>query len=69
MLTYAKLHKDDLVMIENSINYAMKLSPEFSTILLKDYLYIEKDYQKRLLRIPAFSKWLSSKGRLLDELN
>lgn len=69
MLTYAKIHKDDLDMIENSINYAMKLSPEFSTILLKDYLYIEKDYQKRLLRIPAFSKWLSSKGRLLDELN
>lgn len=69
MLTYAKIHKDDLYMIENSINYAMKLTPEFSTILLKDYLYIEKDYKNRLLRIPAFSKWLSSKGRLLDELN
>ena len=69
MLSYAKLHKDDLDLIENSINYAMRLSPEFSTILLKDYLYIEKDYQKKLLRIPAFSRWLSSKGRLLDELN
>ena len=69
MLTYAKVHKDDIDMIENSINYAMKLSPEFSTILLKDYLYIEKDYQKKLLRIPAFGRWLSSKGRLLDELN
>ena len=68
MLTYAKLHKDDMYMIENSINYAMRLSPEFSTILLKDYLYIEKDYQKKLLRIPAFSRWLSSKGKLLDEL-
>ena len=69
ILTYAKAHKDDLIMIENSINYAMRLSPEFSTILLKDYLYIEKDYQKKLLRIPAFSRWLSSKGKLLDEFN
>ena len=69
MLAYAKMHKDDLVMMENSISYAMRLSPEFSTILLRDYLYIDKDYQKKLLRIPAFSRWLSSKGRLLDELN
>ena len=69
MLTYAKLHRDDLTLIENSINFAMKLSPEFSTILLKDYLYIEKDYQRKLLRIPALSRWLSSKGKLLDELN
>lgn len=69
MLTYAKMHKDDMLAIENSINFAMKLSPEFSTILLKDYLYIEKDYQKKLLKIPTFSRWLSSKGKLLDELN
>ena len=69
MLTYAKMYKDDMIAMENSISYAMKLSPEFSTILLKDYLYIEKDYKKKLLKIPAFSRWLSSKGKLLDELN
>ena len=35
----------------------------------KKYYRSEKDYQKKLLRIPAFSRWLSSKGKLLDELN
>ena len=66
MTVYAREHKDDLVRIEHSIRYADRLPPDFGTVLLKDYTYIEKDYQKKLLTIPAFSKWLSSKGRLLN---
>ena len=66
MTVYAREHKDDLVRIEQSIRYADRLPPDFGTVLLKDYTYIEKDYQKKLLTIPAFSKWLSSKGRLLN---
>lgn len=69
MLTYARIYKDDMRKIENSITYAMKLTPEFSTILLKDYIYIEKDYIKKLLKSPVFNRWLASKGKLLDELN
>ena len=69
MVVYAKKHKDDLTKIENSIRYAMKLTPDYSTILLKDYMYLEKDYKKTLIRIPIFKRWLESKGRLLDELN
>ena len=66
----AEIEPEAIEYIAENVNTNIRdLEGEFSTILLKDYLYIEKDYQKRLLRIPAFSKWLSSKGRLLDELN
>ena len=66
MTIYASAHKDDLEQIANSIRFAEKLPPDFSTILLKDYLYIEDDYKKKLLSIPEFSSWLKSKGRLLN---
>jgi len=66
MVYYAKTHKDDIAKITNSIKYAMNLAPDFSLILLKDYLYIDKDYKLTLLRIPEYKKWLETKGRLLD---
>ncbi len=69
MLEYARIHKDELHLIENSISYATSLPPDFSVILLKDYLYLDKDYKQKLLRIPEYSKWLSKKGRLLDAAN
>ncbi len=66
MTAYAREHKDDIHRIANSIRYAQRLSPDFSTVLLKDYMYIEKDYRRKLLNIPAFSVWLNSKGKLLN---
>ena len=69
MIEYAKKHKDDLALIENSIDYGLRLSPDFSLVLLKDYMYIDKDYRKKLLRIPAYNNWLQTRGRLLDEAN
>ena len=69
MLCYARDHKDDLYRIANSINFALKLPPDYSTILLKDYMYIEKDYKKKLLRLSEFNRWLSRCGKLVDELN
>ena len=69
MVAYAKLHKDNMRKIENSIAYAMKLPPEYSTILLKDYIYLEDGYMNKLLKIPTFSRWLQTRGKLLDELN
>ena len=67
MVTYAKRNKDDMYSIERSINYAMKLPPDFSVVLLKDYMYIEKDYKNKLSKIPTYLKWLREKGRLLNE--
>lgn len=66
MTAYAKEHKKDMQAIANSIMYAEKLPPDYSAMLLKDYMYIEKGYKDKLLMIPAFSRWLSSKGRLLN---
>lgn len=66
MTTYAREHKNDIAKISNSILYASRMPPDFSTVLLKNYMYIEKGYKEKLMRIPAFSKWLSTKGSLLN---
>lgn len=65
MTVYAREHKDDIRRIANSVQYANCMPPDFSTVLFKDYMYIEKDFRAKLLNIPEFSQWLSSKGRLL----
>ena len=66
MTSYAREHKDSLEKIANSIVYAEKFPPDFSAMLLKDYLYIEKGYKEKLLKVPSFSRWLATKGRLLN---
>lgn len=66
MLAYAREHKTDFDRIANSIVYANKLPPDFSVMLLKDYMAIEKGYKEKLLRIPEFSRWLQSKGQFLN---
>lgn len=66
MTTYAREHRKDLARIANSIDYADKMPPDFSTILMKDYMYIEKDFKETLLKIPAFSKWLQTKGKYIN---
>jgi hypothetical protein len=66
MTSYAREHKSELTRIANSIDYANRLPADFSTVLMKDYMYIEKGFKETLLKIPEFSKWLSSKGKLLN---
>ena len=66
MTCYAREHKDDLGRIANSIRYADRMPPDFSAVLLKDYMYLEKDFKQTLMNIPEFTKWLQSKGRLMN---
>lgn len=66
MTSYARDHKNDLTCIANSIIYAERMPPDFSTVLMKDYMYIEKDYKNKLMSIPEFGRWLQTKGRLLN---
>ncbi len=66
MTAYAREHKDDLRAITNSIVYADKLPPDYSAMLMKDYMYLEKGYREKLMKIPEFVRWLQTKGRLLN---
>lgn len=66
MVAYAREHRNEMSRIANSIRYADRMPPDFSTVLLKDYMYLEKGYKERLLTIPEFAKWLRTKGRLLN---
>lgn len=66
MTAYARAHKEEIPRIANSVLYADRMPPDFSAMLMKDYMYIEKNYREKLLQIPAFSRWLSSRGRLIN---
>ena len=66
MTAYARAHKEELDLIANSIAYANRMPPDFSTVLLKDYMFLDKNYKNKLLSIPEFAKWLQTKGRLLN---
>ena len=66
MTAYAREHKTDLSRIANSIAYADRMPPDFSTVLMKDYMYIEKDFKEKLLQIPEFVRWLQTKGKLIN---
>ena len=66
MVAYAREHKDNLREIANSIEFADKLPPDFSTVLMKDYMHIEKNYREKLMKIPEFAKWVRTKGRFIN---
>ena len=66
MTAYAREHKTELSRIAASIAYADRMPPDFSAILMKDYMAIEKGYKEKLMRIPEFSRWLQTKGKLLN---
>ena len=66
MVTYAREHRNEMHRITNSIIYADKMPPDFSAVLLRDYMYIEKNYKEKLLRIPEFAKWLRTRGKLIN---
>ena len=66
MTSYARAHKDDMTAIGNSIKYSEMMPPDFSVVLLKDYMYIAPDYKEKLMMVPEFLKWMQSKGKLLN---
>ncbi len=66
MTSYAREHKNDIPRIANSIKYARRMPADFSAVLMRDYMYIEKDFTKKLLAIPEFKKWLETTGGLLN---
>ena len=33
---------------------------------MKDYMYLEKNYKEKLMRIPEFAKWLRTRGSMIN---
>ena len=66
MTMYAKNHKEDIERVANSIRYAETMPPDFSAVLLKNYLCIDKNYKAKLMKTPEFLRWLQSKGCLIN---
>ncbi len=66
MTAYAREHKNDMARIANSIRYAQRMPPDFSAVLMKDYMSIDKDYKQKLMTIPEFCRWLQTKGSVLN---
>ena len=66
MVSHARIFKDDEEKMANSIRYANGLPADFSAVLLRDYMCIEKDYKTKLMRMPEFLKWLKDKGKYLN---
>ncbi len=66
MSQYAAEHRDDMDAIANSIAYAEHMPPDFSVVLMQDYMNIEEGYTGRLMQIPGFLRWMRSKGALLN---
>ena len=66
MTLYAKEHKTDMKKIANSISYALRFTPDFSAVLIKNYMAIEPGYREKLMRIPEFQRFVQTKGRYLN---
>lgn len=66
MTAYARDHRDELSRIANSIRYAEQMPPDFSVVLMKDYMYLEPGYRERLLALPEFARWLLDKGAMVN---
>lgn len=66
MTEYARKHKGDLHQLENSMKFAIGMPPDFSAVLMKNYMYLEEDFKKVLMKIPVFVNWLSKAGRFVN---
>ena len=66
MVAYAREHRNDMNKIANSIAYGSTMPPDFAVVLMKDYMYMEKGYREKLMRLPEFAKWLRTHGSLLN---
>ncbi|MBO7214270.1 MAG: AAA family ATPase [Clostridia bacterium] len=66
MIAYARENTDNLKLIGNSIDYALKMPADFSCVLMKGYQSISKEFAKKLLTIPAYLKWMNHRGKLLN---
>ena len=68
MICYARAHATDKRKIERSLQYAIKMPPDFSAVLMQGYTDIGEEFQKSLAQMPAFTRWMETKGKYLNGL-
>lgn len=66
ILGAARKYKNDMRKIAYSISYIQKLPADFGIILMKDYMYLEKGYREKLMRLPEYNDWMNKRGKLLN---
>ena len=66
MTAYAREHKDDYSMIGNSIYFAQAMPADFTMLLCRSYMAIEKNYIEKLKKVPEFRDFLKKKGSILN---
>lgn len=69
MIAYARECKDDLEKIANAISYSEQFAPDFSVTFVRELLYFETGYSKKLITLPAYRKWMERKGRFLNGID
>lgn len=66
MTAYAREHRDEKDLIANSICYAEAMPADFTMLLVRNYMAIEKNYYEKLKKIPEFYEFIRKKGNVLN---
>jgi len=66
MTIYAREHQDDIDGIAHSLKYAQAFPPDFSVMMIKNYMSIGDSFREKLMQVPEFMRWAETKGRLLN---
>jgi hypothetical protein len=66
MTTYASEHTDDEDGIERSVVYATRMPPDFTAVLIRDYLRLGEGMKSILMRSQTFLSWADKRKGLLD---
>lgn len=67
MTAYARAHRADLFALDRSIRYADKrFPPDYVAVLLRNYAYLEKGFEKKLLQLDGYRRWMTHHGALLN---
>jgi len=68
MVSYVRAHQKELDSIERSIDYVLNFPADFAIVTLKDYMYIDDDFKKVLMKMPNFLRYVQTRGKILNAI-
>ena len=67
MTACAREHRSETDRVANSVSYAIRmLPPDFSVMVMQDYMALDPEFKNSLLTLPEFSRFLSQRGSMLN---